>query len=63
MDAVLDLIMLNDESPLTRQALLALGGMSRLLRTTNSDLADEIVETLHSLLDQLAGMCKVEYRV
>ncbi len=53
VDSVLELI--GDNNKLTRQAMLALGGMARLLSTTNSDLADRIVDTLHSLLDQISG--------
>ncbi len=52
MNAVLDLI--GDER-YGRQAILALGGMSRLLSTTNPELANGIVNTLHALLDQISG--------
>ncbi len=58
VNAVLDLI--GDEH-YSRQAILALGGLSRLLSTTNPELANGIVDTLHSLLDQLSGKNVLEY--
>ena len=60
VDAVLGIAMGNEvyapsNSPLTRQAMLALGGMSKSLRETDPELANEIIDTLHGLLDQQIG--------
>lgn len=43
-------------SSLTRQTILALGGMSLSLRETNPELADELVDALHNIHDQLNGI-------
>ena len=60
MDAVLGIAMGGEDhtpnnSPLTRQAMLALGGMSKSLRETDPELANEIIDTLHRLLDLHTG--------
>ncbi len=52
MNAVLDLI---GEKRYGRRAILALGGLSGLLWKTNPELDNEIVDTLHALLDQISG--------
>jgi len=54
VEAVFELVN-NPSAELGKTALLAVGGISRAARLTDPELANQIVDELHNLLDHLNG--------